>query len=38
VGRGTPSEGWELRYDRVVALGLEDRIVPHAGAEGGPSI
>ena len=29
---------WELRYDRAVALSLEDRIVPDAGAEGGPSI
>ena len=29
---------WKLRYDRVSALGLEDRIVPDAGAEGGPSI
>ena len=29
---------WELRYARVIALGLEDRIVPDAGAEGGPSI
>jgi len=29
---------WELRYDRVIALGLEDRIVPDAGAERGPSI
>ena len=29
---------WELRYDRAIALGLEDRIVPDAGSEGGPSI
>ena len=29
---------WELRYDRTIALGLEDRIVPDAGSEGGPSI
>jgi hypothetical protein len=29
---------WELRYGRVIALGLEDRIAPDAGAEGGPSI
>jgi hypothetical protein len=29
---------WELRYDRVIALGLEDRIVQDAGADGGPRI
>ena len=29
---------WELRYDRAIALGLEDRIVPDAGSERGPSI
>ena len=28
----------ELRYDRAVALGLVDRIVPGAGSERGPSI
>ena len=28
----------EVRYDRAIALGLEDWIVPDAGAEGGPSI
>ena len=28
---------WELRYDRAIALGLEDRIVPDAGSERGPS-
>jgi len=29
---------WELRYDRAIALGLEDRIVLDAGARRGPSI
>jgi hypothetical protein len=29
---------WELREDRVVALGLEDRIAPHAESERSPSI
>jgi hypothetical protein len=29
---------WQLRYDRTLALGPEDRIVPHAGSERGPSI
>lgn len=29
---------WELRYDRAIALGLEDRIVPDAESEHGPSI
>jgi hypothetical protein len=29
---------WELRYDRAVALGLENRIVPDAGSERGPSV
>ena len=28
----------DLRYDRAIALGLEDRIVPDAGSERGPSI
>jgi hypothetical protein len=29
---------WRLRYDRAIALGLQDRIVPDAGSERGPSI
>ena len=29
---------WKLRYDRANALGLEDRIVPNAESERGPSI
>jgi hypothetical protein len=29
---------WELGYDRAIALGLEDRIVPDVGPERGPSI
>ena len=29
---------WELRYDRAIALGPEDRIVLDAGARRGPSI
>jgi hypothetical protein len=29
---------WQLRYDRTIALGLEDRIVPDTGSERGPSI
>jgi hypothetical protein len=29
---------WQLRYDRAIALGLEDRIVPDAASERGPSI
>ena len=38
-GRWNPQRRvWELRYDRTVALGLEDRIVPDAGSERGPSI
>jgi hypothetical protein len=28
----------ELRYDRAIALGLEDRIVSDAGSERGPRI
>jgi hypothetical protein len=29
---------WELRYDRAIALSLEDRIVSDAESECGPSI
>jgi hypothetical protein len=29
---------WELRYDRAVALGLEGRIVPDTGSQGGQGI
>jgi hypothetical protein len=29
---------WQLRYDRAIALGVEDRIVPDAESERGPSI
>ena len=29
---------WQLRYDRAIVFGLEERIVPDAGSERGPSI
>ena len=38
-GRWNPLQRvWQLRYDRTIALGLEDRIVSDAGSERGLSI